>query len=388
MDITKYKKIELTNIPPISCVYLILHKIEKKFYIGYTYNLQKRLRFIKSKQKGTYYFIDNPKNFEYYIINQDNDIKKLMKLEAELIIKYKNNQLIYNKTRKILEIPQILSDIKTKKKFISQINILEKNECWNWYGKIGTDKYGKFNIGKCCFVAHRIAYYYFKNKWAGYLLVRHKCNNKLCCNPKHLELGTDQENSQDAAKDGLLSHKNLNHYKSKFSKEDVEKMIKLRKQQKTMNEISNIFKLGKYGDTSIYNVLSGKVKTLKKYLGDFDNSIYGKNGIIKCKNKDRQYKTEEEKQIKQKEYKEKIKRERIEKQTKIILNWLANYSYMFSNEYVDNAFNKFKNDVRNIKLTFPQKLFEDLALNNNYLYEYIYQYNNNLKLRYKLYKFK
>lgn len=377
------EKIDLNNIPSVSCVYKIEHKTEKKFYIGYTSNLKNRLHF-RGKQKGGYYFMDEPKNFDYYIIQKDSDIRKLMKLESELIIKNKDNPLLYNKTKKILEPPKILNKDETKQKFLSYINILDDtNKCWNWTGKIGTDKYGKFHIRnrkKYCFVAHRIAYYYFKNEWAGYLLVRHKCNNKLCCNPNHLELGTDQENTQDALRDGLLNYpKDLSLYKSKFSKKDVEKMIELRKQQKTIREIANLFNLDKYGDSQICNILNGKVKTLKKYLGDFDNSIYGKNGVIKCGIKGNSPKTKEQIEKKRKEYykknKDKNNKKKIEKQTKIILNWLANYSYLFKDCYLDDMRIKARKDIKKI-IDFSDKVFDKIAIENNYVYKNIHIYNS------------
>lgn len=45
-------------------------------------------------------------------------------------------------------------------------------------------------------------------------VVRHKCDNKLCLNPEHLEAGTQRENIQDAIDRGRMA--------SKLTEEDVE----------------------------------------------------------------------------------------------------------------------------------------------------------------------
>ena len=38
----------------------------------------------------------------------------------------------------------------------------------------------------------------------GELCVLHTCNNKRCCNPEHLKLGTHGENTAEAWRDGLF----------------------------------------------------------------------------------------------------------------------------------------------------------------------------------------
>lgn len=46
-------------------------------------------------------------------------------------------------------------------------------------------------------LAHRVSYILF-NGDPGHSVVRHKCDNPKCVNPEHLELGTQQDNLNDA----------------------------------------------------------------------------------------------------------------------------------------------------------------------------------------------
>ncbi len=44
---------------------------------------------------------------------------------------------------------------------------------------------------------HRKSYEVFVGPIPDDLIVRHKCDNTICCNPEHLELGTKKDNRRD-----------------------------------------------------------------------------------------------------------------------------------------------------------------------------------------------
>jgi hypothetical protein len=78
--------------------------------------------------------------------------------------------------------------------------IINENNCWECishpesrkgqgYRKIGRN-------GKATFV-HRYVYTLYYGEIPDGLIVRHKCNNRKCCNPEHLEIGTNKDNTRD-----------------------------------------------------------------------------------------------------------------------------------------------------------------------------------------------
>lgn len=92
------------------------------------------------------------------------------------------------------------------------------DECWPW--KISTKNgYGRYSVNCVEFYAHRYAYSLanpveLPNGHETHVM--HKCNNKLCCNPAHLFLGTAAQNTQDAYRDGMIPV-GEDHAKAKFA---------------------------------------------------------------------------------------------------------------------------------------------------------------------------
>jgi hypothetical protein len=85
----------------------------------------------------------------------------------------------------------------------SYIDHRGEGECWPWVGAKTHDGYGQIAKDGAPVRAHRAAYEHANGPIPDGLLVRHKCNNKQCCNPAHLEVGTHADNAQDSVESGI-----------------------------------------------------------------------------------------------------------------------------------------------------------------------------------------
>jgi hypothetical protein len=76
--------------------------------------------------------------------------------------------------------------------------LIDDNNCWNWNKAIHyKNGYGYLGLKGKTVLSHRLSYELANGKIPEGLLIRHKCNNRKCCNPEHLELGTPSENALD-----------------------------------------------------------------------------------------------------------------------------------------------------------------------------------------------
>jgi hypothetical protein len=92
---------------------------------------------------------------------------------------------------------------KDVKRFWSKVTITANdNLCWEWIPPKTKEGYANIGIQGKTFYAHRVAWELINDTIPDGLFVLHKCDNRGCVNPKHLFLGTTQDNMDDMVRKG------------------------------------------------------------------------------------------------------------------------------------------------------------------------------------------
>lgn len=76
-------------------------------------------------------------------------------------------------------------------------NVRKAEGCWLWTASCTSHGYGQIMIAGRMMRAHRVAWLLTYGAIPDGLVVRHKCDNAPCCNPNHLEIGTQLDNVAD-----------------------------------------------------------------------------------------------------------------------------------------------------------------------------------------------
>lgn len=106
---------------------------------------------------------------------------------------------------------------------------VEKTDsCWNWTASLNFDGYGRFLLNGKSKGAHRISWELHNGLISSNLCVLHTCDNRKCVNPKHLFLGTHQDNIQDRSqKKRTYRHLGENNGKAFLNQKIVLKIRKI-----------------------------------------------------------------------------------------------------------------------------------------------------------------
>jgi len=114
---------------------------------------------------------------------------------AGMCSKHYNRQIT---TGSISDGPRARADWPTR--FWRKVQKCGPDECWPWVAKSKVAGYGTISTGgrgASKMLSNRAAWTLTFGPIPDGLIVRHKCHNRLCCNPSHLEIGTLADNVAD-----------------------------------------------------------------------------------------------------------------------------------------------------------------------------------------------
>lgn len=137
-----------------------------------------------------------------------------------------------------------------RERFWLKVDKSEIDGCWTWQGAMcggrGVRLYGAFKTKapRRSVLAHRYAWCLSHDldihQFSPDVVVRHKCDNGRCCNPAHLELGSQLDNIQDTILRGRVA-KGEGVSSSKLTEEQVVQVLNQLKAGTTHAAIADSF---------------------------------------------------------------------------------------------------------------------------------------------------
>jgi hypothetical protein len=76
----------------------------------------------------------------------------------------------------------------------ARLDVQGKDDCWNWIGFVKPNGYGSLNYKGKTYQAHRAVFEALVGPVPDGMVVDHQCENKTCCNPRHLQCVLQSEN--------------------------------------------------------------------------------------------------------------------------------------------------------------------------------------------------
>src|SRR5262249_44964860 len=113
-------------------------------------------------------------------------------------------------------------------RFWKNVRVGGADDCWPWRGAKNPGGYGHIIADGQFIDAHRAAYLLTKGPLLPGQVVRHTCDRRDCCNPRHLESGWPINNSQDMVERGR-SNKGERHPGAKLTQAEVDELRRLYK---------------------------------------------------------------------------------------------------------------------------------------------------------------
>lgn len=130
----------------------------------------------------------------------------------------------------------------------------ESSGCWRWTKSLMSGGYGQAMVNSQHTLAHRAAFHIANGYWPN--VARHKCDNRWCANPDHIEDGTMGDNNRDQAVRGN-AHRGQDHERAKLT----DAQVKVIKRALSLG-FRNVDLARRYGvdQSTISNIKTGKIR--------------------------------------------------------------------------------------------------------------------------------
>lgn len=118
--------------------------------------------------------------------------------------------------------------------------VRDDNDCIPWEGVLYPNGYGNIHVpGRGTRYAHRIAWEVANGQELGPAdVVRHRCDNRRCVNPVHLEIGDQKDNMADMVSRGRDCHgvRNVSHKLTDDAVREIRRRVAGGEMQKSVAE--------------------------------------------------------------------------------------------------------------------------------------------------------
>jgi len=104
------------------------------------------------------------------------------------------SRLVKRDTRTPLRIAVESGDAASAISILRQSTVTDANGCWTWTGRSHKDGYSQVRVGSREWSGHRLMATLVHGDIKGSAVVHHKCANRLCINPDHLQQVSHHEN--------------------------------------------------------------------------------------------------------------------------------------------------------------------------------------------------